>query len=145
MKEIKEGRIAGPFSELPFHNFRVSPLGIIPKKEPNAYRLIHYLSYPYGLSLNDEIDPFFCSVHYSSFDDALLKIQNMGSSALLAKSDIKSAFHLLPIHFSAFNGVLNSKINFILIVVFRWGVHFPAITLICSLHLLIGWFAAGLV
>lgn len=102
LKEIGDGRIAGPFQNPPFPNFRVSPLGIIPKKEPNTYRLIHYLSYPYELSLNDDIDPNFCSVHYASFDDALCVIRGVGGSALLPKVDIKSAFCLLPIHPSAF-------------------------------------------
>lgn len=74
LKEVTEGRIAGTFSKLLFPHFRISPLGIIPKKEPNTFRLIHHLSYPIGLSLNDDIDPAYCSVQYSSFDDALLKI-----------------------------------------------------------------------
>lgn len=43
--EIAEGRIAGPFSSPPFTDFRLSPLAIVPKKEPNSYRLIHNLSF----------------------------------------------------------------------------------------------------
>lgn len=35
-KEVKEGRMEGPFSSSPFHNFRISLLGIIPKKEKNS-------------------------------------------------------------------------------------------------------------
>lgn len=96
LKEIGDGRIAGPFQEPTFPNFRVSPLGIIPKKELNTYRLIHHLSYPYMLSLNDKIDPNYCLVHYSSFADALRIIRSIGSSALLAKANIKSAFRLCP-------------------------------------------------
>lgn len=46
-----------------------------------------------------------CLVSYSSFDDALVNIWEVGDSALLAKLDIKSAFHLLPIHPSAFNSL----------------------------------------
>lgn len=102
-KLLKE--IAGPFPDAPFKNFRVSPLGIVPKKESNAFRLIHHLSYPYGLSLNDDIDPSFCSVHYASFDDAINIIRVVGGSALLARVDVKSAFRLLPIHPSAFNSL----------------------------------------
>lgn len=104
-KEIQEGKIAGPFTSPPFQNFRISPLGIIPKKEPNSFGLIHYLSYPDGLSLNDEISLEMCLVSYASFDDALVKIRSVGSSALLAKADIKSAFHLLPVHPMAFNSL----------------------------------------
>lgn len=104
-KELQAGRIAGQFSTPPFMNFRVLPLGIVPKKEPNSFRLIHHLSFPIGFSLNDDIDSSWCSVQYSSFDDALFKIRNVGSSALLAKADIQSVFRLLPIHPSAFNSL----------------------------------------
>jgi hypothetical protein len=32
-KEISQGRIAGPFHELPFVNMHMSPIGVVPKKE----------------------------------------------------------------------------------------------------------------
>lgn len=80
-KELCAGRIAGPFPTPPFVRFRISPLGIVPKKEPNSFRLIYHLSFPIGFSLNDDIDPTWCSVQYSSFDDALFKIRNVGAFA----------------------------------------------------------------
>ena len=44
-KEIKLGRILGPSSGPPeVHNFRVSPLGVVPKSTPGEYRVIHHLS-----------------------------------------------------------------------------------------------------
>jgi hypothetical protein len=45
-KEISQGRIAGPFHELPFVNVHISSIGVVPKKEVGQYRLIHNLSYP---------------------------------------------------------------------------------------------------
>ena len=45
-KEILVGRVAGPFKQIPFINFQASPIGIVPKKSPGEYRLIHHLSYP---------------------------------------------------------------------------------------------------
>ena len=42
-KEREAGRIVGPFSEPPYQNFRCSPLGIVPKKDPSELRLIHHL------------------------------------------------------------------------------------------------------
>jgi hypothetical protein len=51
-KEVKAGRVAGPFSSPPFSPFVVSPLGLVPKKEPNKFRVIHDLSYPHGQSVN---------------------------------------------------------------------------------------------
>ena len=40
-KEVLAGRVLGPFKHPPFDNFRVSPLGVIPKKQPDEYRMIH--------------------------------------------------------------------------------------------------------
>ena len=37
---------AGPFHHVPFNPYRVSPLGVVPKKTPREFRLIHHLSYP---------------------------------------------------------------------------------------------------
>lgn len=73
--------MAGPFVSPPFKNVHVSPLGLVPKKEPNSYRLIHHLSYPKGSSLNDEIDNSLSSVTYASFDDAINLIRKFGIGA----------------------------------------------------------------
>jgi hypothetical protein len=56
-KEIKAGRVAGPFNYLPLINLKVSPIGIVPKKTIGDFRLIHHLSYPESSSVNDFIDP----------------------------------------------------------------------------------------
>ena len=45
-KELGEGYISGPFESPPFKNFIVSPLGLVPKKTPNQFRIIHDLSFP---------------------------------------------------------------------------------------------------
>lgn len=103
--ELSEGRIAGPFQFPPFHNFRISPLSIVPKKEPNSYRLIHNLSFPKKFSLNDVTDKSNAAVQYASFDDALALLRRFGRNALMAKADIKSAFRLLPICPSGFNSL----------------------------------------
>lgn len=76
----------------------VSPLGLVPKKDPGQFRLIHHLSYPEGCSVNDGIDPAFCRVVYASFDTALKWVRRCGPGALMAKTDIESAFRLLPLH-----------------------------------------------
>ena len=47
-KEITAGRIAGPFQDPPFPHMFCSPLGIVPKKNPSEFRLIHHLSFPRG-------------------------------------------------------------------------------------------------
>lgn len=55
-KEVSLGRMAGPFSFLPVPGLIFSPLGLVPKKDPGQFRLIHHLSYPEGGSVNDGID-----------------------------------------------------------------------------------------
>ena len=54
-KELAIARLAGPFVSPPFPSFYVSPIGVVPKKVLGDYRLIHHLSYPKGLSVNDGI------------------------------------------------------------------------------------------
>lgn len=97
-KEVSLGRIAGPFNFLPFSNLQCSPIGIVPKKEINEFRLIHHLSYPDGASINDFIPDELCSVSYTTVDDAIKQIKKLGKSCLLAKTDIASAFRILPVH-----------------------------------------------
>ena len=97
-KEIEAGRVAGPFSAPPFDNFVVSPLGIVPKKAPNEFRFIQHLSYPHENSVNSRIPVDFSSVLYASIQDAIVFVKRLGVGCYLVKTDIKSAFRIIPIH-----------------------------------------------
>ena len=97
-KECDAGRIVGPFRTPPFANFPTSPLGVVPKKVPSEFRLIHHLSYPKGNSVNDGIPDYCSSVKYASVSDAITAIKATGEGCFLAKTDIKSAFRIIPIH-----------------------------------------------
>ena len=97
-KELAAGRIAGPFPSPPFSNFRCSPLGIVPKKDPSEFPSIHHLSYPKGSSVNDHIHEEFSSVRYASISDAISVIKKLGAGCFMAKTDIKSAFRIIPVH-----------------------------------------------
>lgn len=97
-KEINTGRVKGPFVSPPFVNMKISPIGIVPKKTPGQFRLIHHLSYPSGQSVNDFIDPQFSSVQYTSFDNAVQNLVKLEKNTKMAKTDIDSAFHLNPNH-----------------------------------------------
>ncbi|XP_062609590.1 uncharacterized protein LOC134271400, partial [Saccostrea cucullata] len=101
-KEVSLGRVAGPFIEPTFPTLQVSPLGLVPKKDGD-YSLIHHLSYPESASINDFIDLEQSSVTYSTIDDAAAIIAKLGRGAFLAKSDIKSAFRLLPVNSTDFD------------------------------------------
>ena len=97
-KELSAHRISGPFTEPPFPDFRVSPLGVVPKKVPGEFRLIHHLSFPKGDSVNDGISSLDSAVQYARVDDAVKMVKAVGRNCFLAKTDIKNAFRIIPIH-----------------------------------------------
>ena len=97
-KEITAGRIAGPFQTPPFPDMFCSPLGIVPKKNPGEFRLIHHLSFPQGSSINDFIPSEFSSVSYATINDAISALKRAGRGCFMAKTDIKSAFRIIPVH-----------------------------------------------
>ena len=97
-KEIQAGRIMGPFAEPPLPNLKISPLGVIPQKVQGEFRMIHHLSFPFGASVNDFIPPKFCSVQYARVDDAIRIIKCLGRGCTLAKTDVRSAFRIIPMH-----------------------------------------------
>ena len=97
-KEVSLERVAGPFSRPPLSNFHSSPLGLVAKKEPGAFRIIHDLSFPEGKSVNSGIPSHCSKVHYQTLDDALEIIVALGDNALIAKADIESAYRIIPIH-----------------------------------------------
>ena len=81
-KEIDAGRIAG----------------VVPKKVPCEFRLIHHLSYPKGLLVNDGIPHEYSSVSYANIEDAIRFIKKAGHGCFLAKTDIQSVFRIIPIN-----------------------------------------------
>ena len=97
-KEIILGRVAGPYPSPPLPNFQCHPVGVVPKKHSTEWRTIYHLSYPQGTSINDHIpkDPF--SLSYVRVDDAISILQSLGRGVFMAKTDLKSAFRLIPIH-----------------------------------------------
>ena len=97
-KEAKLGRIAGPFDSVPFDDMVFSPLGLQPKKDPGKFRVIHHLSYPKGSSVNDGIPRECATVKYATVTQAIKFILRFGQGCFLAKTDIKSAFRIVPVH-----------------------------------------------
>ena len=99
--EIAEHRVIGPFQMEDIPAAHISHFGVIPKHHsPNKWRLIVDLSHPVDFSINDGIPKDLCSLTYISVDTAINYIMELGPGTLLAKSDIKSAFRLLPVHTS---------------------------------------------
>ena len=101
-KEKALGRIAGPCQNPPLYNMVVSPLGLVPKREPGYFRLIHDLSYPKENSVNAHIAPEFSSVSFEMLDDCISIMLELGKGCLVAKADIKDAFRIIsisPLHY----------------------------------------------
>ena len=98
LKELKRGSIAGPFNALPSPSLYINRFGLIPKSEPNQWKMIIDLSFPAGASVDDFIPGIVVSVKYASVDDAIGFIIKCGRGTLMAKFDIKSAYRILPIH-----------------------------------------------
>ena len=109
MKETKERRYAGPFTELPFTSYVQSPIGLVPKAG-NKTRLIFHLSYDFGeedhqRSINYHTPKHLCTVKYRDLDFAVKKCLQLmeitGTNKIhFAKSDCSSTFHILPIKIS---------------------------------------------
>ena len=97
-KEVSLGRYMGPFKSPPFKKFICSPLGLVPKKEPGCFRLIHDLSYPKNASVNSSIPPEKSAVVYQNIETVIDLVIKHGRHCLMAKADIEDAFRLLCIN-----------------------------------------------
>ena len=62
-----------------------------------SYRLIHHLSHPAGLSINDNIPQDLCTVQYQTIENAKAHIRALGQGCFMAKTDIAEAFRIIPI------------------------------------------------
>ena len=114
MTEVKLGRTAGPFQQPPYDYFVQSPIGLVPKQNGKT-RLIFHLSFDFGdgeldRSVNHYTPKCFSMVHYRDLDYAIhscllwreeafrnLEQQHPKSGIFMSKTDLQSAFKILPI------------------------------------------------
>ena len=96
--ECDAGRLVGPLAPTDLQGVHISPIGLVPKSEPNQWRMIVDLSHPRGRSVNDGISSEVASVSYASVDDAVQLVLKLGKGTLLAKLDLKQAYRQVPIH-----------------------------------------------
>ena len=77
----------GPFRDAPFDCYRISPIGVATRKYSGKKRLIIDLSAPHDdsthSSINDLIDKEQCSLTDVKLDDAIKKISQVGTRAML--------------------------------------------------------------
>ena len=113
IKEVRLGRYAGPFkfSEIPFENFVQSPIGLVPKSGGQT-QLIFHLSYDFpngNSSINANTPREQCTVKYKDLGHAIINClrlleevndkasKNMSAVIFFSKTDLKSAFRILPV------------------------------------------------
>ena len=93
--EIAAGRLVATAET----HVRRNPIGIIPKPHQlGKFRLIIDLSAPQGFSVNDGISPPLCSMQYVTVDQVAKQVAQCGRGALMAKTDIRSAYRQVPVH-----------------------------------------------
>ena len=98
-KETMAGGILGPFSPHSVPKVHINRFGVIPKRcQPGKWRLITVLSFPNGHSINAAIPPSLCTLQYILVDQVALAAAQMSQRALLAKTNIRAAYRLIPIH-----------------------------------------------
>lgn len=95
--QLSKGRIAGPFSEPPFPQFRSSPLGVAVRKRSGKLRQIHHLSWPRGRSVNDGIADSEAAMSYDMFQRAVDDLIQSGKGSQMIKLDLEQAFRHIPI------------------------------------------------
>lgn len=87
---------------------------IVPKKEPNSFRLIHNLSFSDKSSLYDITDKSDTFVQNSSFDDALLLLRNSVEEPLWQNLMLNQPLSCCLLTLKAFISLdFNLTINFI--------------------------------
>ena len=98
--ELKAGRVLGPYDCVPLGKLIVSPLYVIEKSTPGKYRLIHNLSFPKTLCVNNCISNNMKTVQYCSLLDVAryIHLQDTGADLYMAKMDLKYAYKCVPIH-----------------------------------------------
>ena len=100
LKEVQLGHTVSPFISLPFPNFQVYPIKVVPKKHSSDWRTIYRLSYRkhHSTSVNAHISPSDYSLHYITVDNAISIIQKLGQGCFMSKLNFKSAFRNIPVH-----------------------------------------------
>ena len=96
--QVRDGLMLGPYAPHECQGVVVSPIGVVPKRTPGAFRVIVDLSSPKGHSVNDNLCRHLTHVAYSSVEDAALAMYSLGLNTELAKIDVRSAYRIIPIH-----------------------------------------------
>ena len=96
--EIRLRRVRGPFAVCPFQKCIIHQIFLVTKPTGSiGYRLIHDLSHPFELALNEFIPPEARVTVYPTIDTAVEHILRLPSPAYLGKVDLRDAFRNIPL------------------------------------------------
>ena len=104
-KERTAGRYLGPFTPQALEQligpFRTSPLGLVPKSTPGAFRMIQDMSFPRNdpniSSVNAGIDSDAFPTEWGSFSSLSELILSLPTGCVAAAFDISAAYRITPI------------------------------------------------
>lgn len=94
--EFEAGRLMGLFQVSPHPDSVCSPLGVIQKKEPGTFRVIHNLSFPKGSAVNDMLPNDLSSVSYEDFDHVVSLAVKQGANSLISQMILSQHFESPP-------------------------------------------------
>ena len=94
--ECRAGRVMGPLS--PANYVSVCSHQSAQSHTQEYPGLIVDMSSPEGGSVNDGIREAWCSLSYTTVDNAIQRIMSYGAGAQLVKVDIQSAYRVVPVH-----------------------------------------------
>ena len=96
---MQKGYMKDLFSLLPFRSFIYFFWPWPGSQKDNSHLMIHhYLSTPYGSSVNDWISKDNFSVSYPSVDNAVAMVLSHKTDAYMIKIDLKAAFCQISVH-----------------------------------------------
>ena len=97
-KELLQEQIRSSFPPHMAHSVDYNDFGVIPNKcQPGRWHLITDLSFPEETSISDAIDPVLCSLKCVTDAQVVQQAVRLGKGLLIAKIDIKAAYHLVPV------------------------------------------------
>ena len=105
-KELRLNRYSGPFSASQLQelidNFRTAPLGVVPKPNTFAFRVIQDLSFPRNdssrSSVNSEINSDLFPCEWGTFAQCFFLSAKAPPGTEVAIFDVDSAYRNIPIH-----------------------------------------------
>ena len=92
-EELRAGQLVGPLPPQLAQFVHCNPMGLVSKAyQIYKWRLIVDLNFPRGHSVNDRVDPDLSTIRYSSINDMVRLIQQMGQGSHHVKVDLKNTY-----------------------------------------------------